>query len=49
MAQWLELEEPLRTRGPAPQWKAFLALGFRPLQLWRFVPLLAKAMFYLHW
>ena len=33
MAQWLELEEPLRTREPAPQWKAFLELGFRPLYL----------------
>ena len=32
MAQWLELEEPLRTR-EAPQWKAFLELGFRPLYL----------------
>lgn len=33
MAQWMELEEPLRTREPAPQWKAFLELGFRPLYL----------------
>src|SRR5256885_5315983 len=35
MAQWLELEEPLRTREPAPQWKAFLELGLRPPYLWR--------------
>ena len=33
MAQWMELEEPLRTREPAPQWTAFLELGFRPLYL----------------
>ena len=42
MAQWLELEEPLRTREPAPQWKAFLELGLRPLYLWRFAPLLVR-------
>ena len=42
MAQWLELEEPLRTREPAPQWKAFLELGLRPPYLWRFAPLLVR-------
>lgn len=33
MAQWLQIGEPLRTRAPAPQWRAFLELGFRPLYL----------------
>lgn len=33
MAQWRETDEPPRNGVPAPQWQAFLALGFRPLYL----------------
>jgi len=33
MAELLRIEEPGPVRRPAPQWRAFLALGFRPLYL----------------
>lgn len=33
MAQTLRIEEPRRAHAPAPQWQAFLELGFRPLYL----------------
>lgn len=33
MAELLQIEEPTRSKAPAPQWRAFLELGFRPLYL----------------
>jgi uncharacterized protein involved in response to NO len=33
MAELLQIEEPGRAKPPAPQWTAFLELGFRPLYL----------------
>jgi len=33
MAELLRIEEPLPAKPPAPQWRAFLELGFRPLYL----------------
>ncbi|WP_027016386.1 NnrS family protein [Comamonas composti] len=33
MSQLLHLEEPTPARKPAPQWDAFLTMGFRPLYL----------------
>jgi uncharacterized protein involved in response to NO len=33
MAELLQIQEPVRQARPAPQWSAFLELGFRPLYL----------------
>ena len=33
MAELLQIDEPRPSRAPAPQWRAFLELGFRPLYI----------------
>ena len=33
MTELLQIQEPGRVKLPAPQWAAFLELGFRPLYL----------------